>query len=99
VEELKLAVYKIKCEVISIAGDKEKCIGAAKMRKGENFVFEARTPEGMCVRAFNAIFPSAFAMRYSDKMPWEKGEGYVEVTCPDGDIVIRLSRIKETLQV
>lgn len=98
-EELEMAVYKIRCEVVSIAGDKEKCIGAAKMKKGESFVFEARTPEGMCVRAFNAIFPSAFAMRYSDKMPWEKGDGYAEVTCPDGDVVIRLSRIKETLQI
>jgi hypothetical protein len=29
-----MAVYKISCEVMSIAGDKEKCIGAAKMKKG-----------------------------------------------------------------
>ena len=80
---------------MSIAGDKEKCIGAAKMQKGEKFIFEASTPEGMCVRAFNAVFPSAFAMRYSDKMPWEKGEGYADVTCPDGDIVVRLTRVKD----
>ena len=90
-----MAVYKIRCEVMSIAGETEKCIGAAKMQKGEKFIFEARTPEGMCVRAFNAIFPSAFAMRYSDKMPWEKGEGYADVTCPDGDIVVRLTRVKD----
>lgn len=90
-----MAVHKISCEVMSIAGDKEKCIGAAKMKTGEKFIFEARTPEGMCVRAFNAIFPSAFAMRYSDKMPWEKGEGYADVTCPDGDIVVRLTRVKD----
>jgi uncharacterized repeat protein (TIGR04076 family) len=90
-----MAVHKISCEVMSIAGDKEKCIGAAKMKKGGKFIFEARTPEGMCVRAFNAIFPSAFAMRYSDKMPWEKGEGYADVTCPDGDIVVRLTRVKD----
>ncbi len=90
-----MAVYKIKCEVMSISGDKEKCIGAAKMKKGEKFILEARTPEGMCVRAFNAIFPSAFAMRYSEKMPWEKAEGYVDVTCPDGDIVVRLTRVKD----
>lgn len=90
-----MAVHKISCEVMSIAGDKEKCIGAAKMKKGEKFIFEARTPEGMCVRAFNAIFPSAFAMRYSDKMPWEKGECYADVTCPDGDIVVRLTRVKD----
>ena len=90
-----MAVYKIRCEVMSIAGEKEKCIGAAKMQKGEKFVFEARTPEGICVRAFNAIFPSAFAMRYSDKMPWENGDGYADVTCPDGDIVIRLTRVKD----
>ena len=49
----------------------------------------------MCVRAFDAIFPSAFAMRFSEKMPWETGGGYVDVTCPGGDIVIMLSCIKE----
>ncbi|NPV62453.1 MAG: TIGR04076 family protein [Methanotrichaceae archaeon] len=90
-----MAAYKIKCEVISIGEDREKCIGAAKMKKGETFIFQARTPEGMCVRAFNAVFPSAFAMRYSEKMPWEKKEGYADITCPDGDVVIRISRIRE----
>ncbi len=34
-------------------------------------------------------------MRYSEKMPWEKAEGYVDVTCPDGDIVVRLTRVKD----
>jgi uncharacterized repeat protein (TIGR04076 family) len=71
-----------------------------KDEKRRNFVFEARTPEGMCVRAFNAILPSAFAMRFSEKMPWEKDEGYADVTCPDGDVIVRLSRTKqEVLQV
>jgi hypothetical protein len=27
-------------------------------------------------------------MRHSDKVPWERGEGDVEVTCPGGNIVI-----------
>ena len=92
-----MPVYDIRCEVDKLGGGREECIGAAKRKNGEIFTFSPRTPgpTGICIRAFNAIFPFAFAMRFSEKMPWEKGEGYVDVTCPDGDVVIRLSRIKE----
>ena len=92
-----MPVYSIRCEVISVGGGREQCIGSARMKKGEVFIIGPRTPEtkGMCIRAFTALFPSAFGMRFSEKMPWEKGEGYVDVTCPDGDIVIRMSRVKE----
>ena len=59
-----MASYKIKCEVICIGGDREVCSGCAKMKKGENFIFEAKTPEGLCVRTFNAIFLSVFGNIY-----------------------------------
>jgi hypothetical protein len=36
----------------------------------------------------------ALAMRFTDSMFWEKSDGHVEVTCPDGFVVYRLSRIK-----
>jgi uncharacterized repeat protein (TIGR04076 family) len=48
----------------------------------------------MCGRAFAAVHPVAFAMRWSEKMEWEKTE-HVDVICPDGFVTYRLSRIKE----
>jgi hypothetical protein len=67
-----------------------------KWRKGETYVLTARTPEaiGMWGRAFAVMHPMAFAMRWSEKMEFEKAD-YVNVTCPDGFVTYRLSRLKE----
>jgi uncharacterized repeat protein (TIGR04076 family) len=62
---------------------------------GQTFVIGSSTPEGMCARAFAAIYPVSLAMRFSEEMSWEQGRGYVDVMCSDNDVVCRLSRIKE----
>ncbi len=92
-----MADYKIKCEVIQVKTESGVCIGSAKCRLGEIYILTARTPEpvGMCGRAFAAIHPMAFAMRWSEQMMWEKKD-YVDVSCPDGGCVTyRLSRIRD----
>ena len=45
--------------------------------------------------AFHAIHPLAYAMRFSDCLPWEGGEGTHEVNCPEGFVVYRLKRLRE----
>ena len=91
-----MANYKIKCEAVDVRSESGTCSGSAKCKKGEIYILTARTPEpgGMCGRAFAAVHPTAFAMRWSEKMDWEKAE-HVEVICPDGAVTYRLSRIKE----
>jgi len=44
--------------------------------------------------SIRSIHPMAFAMRWSDKMDWEKLD-HVDVTCPDGFVIYRLSREKK----
>lgn len=85
-----MANYKIRCEVIDILKNAFSCT-----KKGQVFIFGPRTPDGMCAKAFTAIYPQALAMRFSEKMAWEDENGFIEITCPDGDIVYKLSRIKE----
>ena len=91
-----MANYAIKCEAVRISGGSGICPGSAKCQTGEIYTFTARTPEptGMCGRAFAAIHPMAFAMRWSEKMDWENLD-YVDVTCPDGFVTYRLSRVKK----
>jgi len=93
-----MANYNIKCEASEVCGDTGICIGSAKVKKGETYILTARTPTpvGMCGRAFAAIHPMAFAMRWSEQMEWEKSD-FVNVTCPDGCVTYRLSRIKKEL--
>lgn len=86
-----MANYKIKCEVVQIVANKFKC-----STMGQIFILGPRTPEGMCARAYASIYPAALAMRFSEDISWEQGRGYVDVMCPDNDIVYRLSRIKES---
>lgn len=92
-----LANFNIKCEAIRVLSDAGICSGSAKCRTGETYVLGLRTPEpnGMCARAFHSVHPTAFAMRCTDRISLEKADGSVEVTCPGGSVVYRLSRIRE----
>ena len=96
IKEAGMANYRIKCEAIRIVNGKECCPGSAKCKVGETYIIGPRTPEpvGMCGRAFHSLHPMAFAMRFSEHMSCEKDKD-VEITCPDGFVVYRLSRIRK----
>jgi hypothetical protein len=49
----------------------------------------------MCGRAFHAIHPIAFSMRFSERLPFEKEEGQYDVVCPDGFVTYRVSKLEE----
>jgi uncharacterized repeat protein (TIGR04076 family) len=83
--------YKIKCEVVKVEEAKTNC-----QKVGDAFVIGPRTPEGMCARAFAAVYPAALAMRFSDDFAWQKGKDCLEITCPDGLVVYRLTREKDS---
>lgn len=86
--------YKIRCEVFSIDGERITCPGATRMKTGNSFIIGIMTPAAMCARSYASIFPVAMAMRHSEQTPWERGRGYIDVTCPDGHVVWRMTRIK-----
>ena len=88
--------YNIKCVAVGVRTESGICPGSAKCQKDETYTFTARTPEpkGICARAFATIHPMAFAMRWTEEMPWEKAD-HVDVVCPDGFVTYRLSRIRE----
>lgn len=85
-----MANYQIKCEIVRILANTFQC-----SRVGQTFMLGSRTPDGMCARAYAAIYPVALAMRFSEEIAWERGLGYLEVTCPDNDVVYRLTRVSE----
>lgn len=88
-----MADFGIKCTVKEITGNRRCCIGSAQVQLGEEYIIGPRTPEnGMCGRAFHAIHPMALAMRFTEKMSWEKDD-YIDVTCPDACVTYRLTHI------
>ena len=92
-----MANYRIRCEAVKVTTDTGVCPGSARTKVGETCVIGPRTPEppGMCSRAFASLHPMALAMRFSEKMVCEKPPGQVEVTCPDGYVVYKLTRVKK----
>ena len=90
-----MADYKISCEVIDVRTESGICAGSARCRKGEKYTITARTPEpGICGRSFASMHSTAFAMRWTEELPFEKA-GHVDIVCPDGAVTYRLTRIKE----
>jgi len=89
--------FSIRCEIVKVLTDSGICPGSAKSRIGETYVLGLRTPEpkGMCARAFLSAHPIAFAMRFTEQIPLEEADGSVEVRCPGGSVIYRLSRIRE----
>ena len=86
-----MADYKIKCEVVEVRN------GAACQEPGDCFKLWKRTPEGMCCRAFAAVYPVALSMRFSEQTGWETAGGANDIVCPEGDVVYRLSRLNPPL--
>ena len=89
-----MPAYKINCEIIHIDDDRIVCPGGARMKAGNVYTIGVVTPPGMCARSFISVFPVAMAMRFSDETPWERGKGSVEITCPEGHTVYRLTRVR-----
>jgi len=79
-------VYNVRCEVIQ----NEFCPHV----KGE-YLISRLTPAKMCAAGFAAIWPFANAMRHSEQTGFEDSEGFVTISCPDGWVHFRLSRIIE----
>lgn len=86
--------YRIRCEVVNIKDGQTFCSGLARVKPGESFVIGVKTPEGICAKAFAAIYPIVMSMRFTEENRMEHGHGFIEVTCPDGEVTYRLSRIK-----
>ncbi|HBQ28241.1 MAG TPA: hypothetical protein DD719_02260 [Desulfotomaculum sp.] len=70
-----------------------KCQGGIH-EVGQVFIVDDTLPEGICLDAWNAIFPYVTTLKYGGNFPWEDEEGTVSIHCPDPEgITIELRRI------
>lgn len=83
--------YEIKVKVISQKGT---CDLGHKL--GDEFVISRTTPEGVCLSAFNAMFPSMRVLMFGGAFPWSKDPDTATVACPDAanPVVFELRRIR-----
>ncbi len=82
--------YEVAIKVVSQKGT---CAWGHKV--GEKWVMGGKTPEGICLGAFNALHPDARVLRFSGSLPWESEPDTVTVACPDAEnpVVFELRRL------
>ena len=84
--------YKASIRVISQKGT---CTLGHKV--GDQWVVEYKTPEGICVSAFDALLSTLRVMRYGGSFPWSSDPDITTVACPDPDnpVVFELRRLRQ----
>ena len=69
---------------IRLVGNRNPCHIGHKI--GDEWVFDYRTPEGMCSLAFNAMYPVLMGFRYGATFPWQDEPDVVTMACPDAGV-------------
>jgi uncharacterized repeat protein (TIGR04076 family) len=85
--------YKISIKVISQSGT---CNRNHKL--GDEWIVSETTPEGICLTAFNDLFPHIWALMFGGSYPWESDPDRVtNMACADADnpVVFELKRLHE----
>jgi len=86
--------FQLCIEAVAIHEGKTHCKGGAKTPVGQSWEMHVHTPAGMCGRAFAMLYPYLLSMRLADEIFLERGRGYAEFVCPDGDVTFRVRRVK-----
>ena len=83
--------YDVKVKVIS---EKGSCAIGHKV--GDEFVISRTTPEGICLSAFNAFFPTVRTLMFGGTLPWSQDPDAATAACPDAanPVVFEMRRIR-----
>ena len=84
--------YDVAVKVIS-----QKGTCAAEHKVGDEWVIGAKTPEGICIPAFDVLFPYAQVLMFGGSLPWEDDPDVAILACPDADnpVVFELRRLRK----
>lgn len=84
--------YDVAVKVVSQEGT---C--AAEHKVEDEWVIKNKTPEGICLSAFSALYPFAQVLMFGGSFPWETDPDVSTVACPDAKnpIVFELRRLRK----
>ncbi|MBI4181238.1 MAG: TIGR04076 family protein [Chloroflexi bacterium] len=84
--------YDVMVRVVSQNGN---CGAGHKV--GDEWLIKGKTPEGMCLSAFNALYPSARVLMLGGTFPWEAASDVTTVACPDAanPVVFEVKRLRQ----
>ncbi len=84
--------YDVAVKVVSQQGT---C--GAEHKVGDEWTISSKTPAGMCMGAFNTLYPDIRVLRYGGSLPWETDPDVTTLACPDAKnpVVFELRRIRK----
>ncbi len=82
--------YDVLVKVVS-----QKGFCGQEHKVGDEWVIGRKTPEGICLSAFDALFPRARVLMFGGSFPWETDPDVSTVACPDAEnpVVFELRRL------
>lgn len=84
--------YKVSIRVVS-----QKGTCSQEHKVGDQWIVDKKTPEGICLSAFDALFPFLQVLMFGGTFPWADDADKVTVACPDAEnpVVFELRRLRE----
>ena len=79
--------------LVRIVSQKGTCV--EEHRVGEEWVIGNKTPEGICLGAFDTLYSYARVLMFGGSFPWETDPDVTTVACPDAEnpVVFELRRL------
>jgi uncharacterized repeat protein (TIGR04076 family) len=83
--------YDVKVKVIS-----QKGTCGAGHKVGDEWTISDKTPAGICLSAFNALFPATRVLMFGGSFPWSDDPDTATAACPDAanPVVFELKRVR-----
>ena len=87
-----MAEYDVAIKVISQKGT---CWAGHKV--DDEWIVRGKSPEGMCLSAFNALYPSLRVLMFDGSFPWQTDPDVTTVACTDAanPVVFELRRLRK----
>ena len=84
--------YKVVVKVISQKGT---CAFGHKV--GDKWIIVGKTPEGICLSAFNSFYPNSRVLMFGGTFPWTADPDVCTIACPDAEnpVVFELRRLRK----
>jgi len=81
--------------IAKVVSQKGTC--GAEHKVGDQWVIGSKTTEGICLSAFNALFPSLRVLRFGGSFPWSSDPDVATAACPDAQnpVVFELRRVRK----
>lgn len=84
--------YDIQVEVVSQKGTCEQ-----GHKVGDKWTISGKTPEGICLAAYNILYPEIRVMMFGGSFPWEKDPDALTLPCKDAKnpVVFEIRRLRK----